>query len=222
MHFAALFFASLVASQTTTSFGPEQLSSASSAALEADYSVILNFVEDFGLKYTSYVNFMAANKMALPTPVGNYFVAIQSFNHESELTEYIKTQSFPFSDIATMITKFDWYSDILSSAGASTFYQPEYFLTGGHVAEETGSASGSSLASQTSSVNLSATVSSASKTISELSSSAKESSASSTASSSSVSDSQSSSASATSSQNNAGVQFVPVLSLPLMLAPFLL
>jgi hypothetical protein len=219
-------FISVCVADTVTSWSPEQLSSASSRALQSDATLIYNVLMDLNTQYTSYLKYMDSNGMHFPAEINQYMVKIQTINDESSLMAAIKTMSFPFSEFQTMMTVFPWYSSIMSNAVVTTFYEPsdflmEAFATTSASAVETASESfiaTASSVSSTSSVHYT-TSSSFSSSTSFGTSSSKSSSASSS-SSSNVSSSKSTTAftSATSSTNGVSSLYIPVALVTLLMA----
>ncbi|CEP21590.1 unnamed protein product [Cyberlindnera jadinii] len=141
-----LVLVELCNAQTTTSWSPEELSSATSRALASDASFIYDVMLDINHRYTTYLQYMDSNKMQFPDDIVQYMVGLQTISKESSLFEAVNTMSFPFDDFKTMITAFPWYSSLMSAADLSTFLVPSDFLvidakvtTSNTIAEETGS-----------------------------------------------------------------------------------
>lgn len=198
------FVVSISFAQTTTSYDKSQLSSASSRALESGVSILYGFLEDFNNRYETYIKFMEENSMTYPAILQNYIYQLQTISQDSSLYQALKTKSFPFSDFITMFTKFDWASSIITAQGGSTFYDPEYFLT---VDKEVSASSVSSTSSGLSSFSWSSGVTSSISSVS-----------SETTSSSTTESSSQSSTTTGSSTNGVDSLYIPIFSLPFLLA----
>lgn len=203
----------------TTSYDKSQLSSASSRALQADASILYGFLEDFNSRYTDYIEFMSENSMTYPANLQNYIYQLQTISQDSSLYAALETKSFPFSDFITMFTKFDWASSIITAQGGSTFYAPEYFLTAD--AKEASVSSGSSATASSTSGSASSTFSWTSGVTSSITSVSSSESSSSTT-SSEASSSSSTNSNSESSTNGVDSLYIPIFSLPVLLASMFL
>lgn len=104
------------------------LSSARAAAAEADMTFFTIFFDDFNANLASYTSYMNGNNMQLPQEFVNYYYHLAGLPSTANL-EADLASSFPFTPFQTFITKFPWYSSLLTDASASTLYLPQYFIT---------------------------------------------------------------------------------------------
>ncbi|KAH3679340.1 hypothetical protein WICMUC_001080 [Wickerhamomyces mucosus] len=148
---------------STTSYSPDELSSASSAAIAADITFIADFLENVSENFQTYLAYMEANNLQFPNGLYNYFAEI---NYASNQANFIETASFPFSEFKTFAPKFSEYSTLVVKDG--TFRYPEDFLTGGTISTTT--TFSSTTLSSSSDLQITSTLSSSTEEISRISS----------------------------------------------------
>ncbi|EDO16965.1 hypothetical protein Kpol_1041p23 [Vanderwaltozyma polyspora DSM 70294] len=103
------------------------LSIRSQAAAE-DVGFVYAFINDFNTRMADYTSYMQDNDMQLPQGLANYYYHLATEPEDLNLQSDIAA-TFPFTEFNTFITKFPWYSTLLSEGSVTTFYLPELFLT---------------------------------------------------------------------------------------------
>ncbi|KAH3686919.1 hypothetical protein WICPIJ_002080 [Wickerhamomyces pijperi] len=216
---STVLLSSVIQAADTTTYSPEQLSSASAAALSADGQIIYDFVLDISANLQEYLNYIQTNKLNFPDDLYNYILNLEAADDTSKLPEMIATASFPFSDFVTFAPNFSQYSSIISKDG--DFKTPGDFLTTSNGDATSTTTTAAAEASSTQSVAQSTEVPSAAVSSVSSSFSAVSSSVSSSVAKASSSASASSTKASTSSPNAANGLYVPVVGLTFLLAALL-
>ncbi|CCK68258.1 Afb1p KNAG_0A05960 [Huiozyma naganishii CBS 8797] len=102
--------------------------SARSMAADVDMPFFTAFLNDFGSNFQVYTSYMVQNDITLPQAVVNYYYHLAPMTTDIDLKSDIISQ-FPFTEFQVFITKFPWYSSLLSEASLSTIYLPQHFIT---------------------------------------------------------------------------------------------
>lgn len=124
-----------------------------SDAAQIDINFFTAFLEDFNDKFDMYTSVMNQYKLTLPQNVANYYYHLAPLPSTIDLQSDIAV-NFPFAEFKSFITKFPWYSSLLSDGKVTDFYLPSDFIS--HT--ETLTNSDSKLGATTASVDLSSSL----------------------------------------------------------------
>ncbi|CAL9728384.1 A-factor barrier protein 1 [Monosporozyma unispora] len=97
-------------------------------AAKDDMSFFTAFLNDFDVNLAKYTSYMMQHHITLPQAVADYYYHLAPMTTDIDLQSDI-AQTFPFTEFQTFVTVFPWYSSLLSNAGVSTIYLPDYYKT---------------------------------------------------------------------------------------------
>ncbi|KAH3901153.1 Afb1p SCDLUD_002636 [Saccharomycodes ludwigii] len=117
---------------TTTSVSTEIIELARSKAAQYDMPIISAFLADYNSDDIKYLSYLNENSKTLPQDIINYLYRIITISQYDSLQQDMAS-TFPFDEFQTFVQPFPWYSNILKSANATTFYVPEDFESTIHI-----------------------------------------------------------------------------------------
>lgn len=95
-------------------------------AAKADMPFFEAFLNDFDVNLPQYTSYMMQHHITLPQAIADYYYHLAPMATDIDLQSDI-AQTFPFTEFQTFVTVFPWYSSLLSDAGVSTIYLPDYY-----------------------------------------------------------------------------------------------
>lgn len=106
-----------------------------SNAASVDIAFFTAFLEDFNDNFDKYTSIMNQNKVTLPQEVANYYYHLAPLPSTVDLQSDIAV-NFPFTEFKSFITKFPWYSSLLTEGHITDFYLPSDFISHTESSEE--------------------------------------------------------------------------------------
>ncbi|CCH59692.1 hypothetical protein TBLA_0B08760 [Henningerozyma blattae CBS 6284] len=123
---------------------------ARSKAADVDYSLFLEFLNDFNTRFQVYTSYMGQENIKLPQKLADYYNHLAGIPSSIDLkSDIIKT--FPFDEFNTFITAFPWYESMLSSVSLTAVKVPADFLTSNEAITSSSSSSSTSVGASISS-----------------------------------------------------------------------